>query len=108
MRSWLLLPALVSVRASCRLHQPECDGAGWPFQWTAGASRQMKMRRAIAGVLAARLTAEGDGFAFLIAAIGVAAIAGFELQQRQMSRIGFDTAKLDSLFAFEDRHDPSG
>jgi hypothetical protein len=66
------------------------------------------MRRAIAGVRCARLSAEGDGFAVLVAAIGVAAIAGFELQQRQMARIGFDTAELEGLFAFENRHDPSG
>jgi hypothetical protein len=35
----------------------------------------MKMRRAIAGILPARPTAEGDGFALLVTAIGVAAIA---------------------------------
>jgi hypothetical protein len=68
----------------------------------------MKMRRAIAGVRNTRLIAEGDGFALLVTAIGVAAIAGFKLQQRQMARIGFDAAELDGLLAFENRHDPSG
>src|ERR1700761_1036565 len=68
----------------------------------------MKVCHAITGVFAAGPAAEGDGLAFLIAAIRVAAIAGFEFEQGQMTRIGLDAAKLDGLFALENRHYPSG
>jgi hypothetical protein len=40
---------------------------------------------------------KSDGFALLVAAIGVAAIARFEINQRKMARIDPDTAKLDGL-----------
>ena len=65
----------------------------------------MKMRRAIAGVLAARPAAEGDGFALFVAAIGIAAIPGLKFRQRQMARIGFDAAEPDGLVPFEDGHE---
>jgi hypothetical protein len=39
------------------------------------------MRGTIARALAPRVTAEGDGFALLVAAVRITAIAGFEIQQ---------------------------
>jgi hypothetical protein len=41
----------------------------------------MKMGRAIAGTRATRMTAEGDGFALFVAAVGVAAIAAFQFDE---------------------------
>ena len=50
------------------------------------------MRRAVARTFAPRMAAESDGFALLVAALGGAAIAGLEIDQRQMARIDFDAA----------------
>src|ERR1700722_18777693 len=62
-------------------HQPKCDGGSGPFHVRIGPPRQMKMRRAVAGVGALGVTAEGDGFVLLVATIRVAAVAAFELEE---------------------------
>src|SRR5882757_1350492 len=45
------------------------------------------------------MAAEQDGFALLVAAIGVAALAIFEIDQRHQPRAETDTAELDRLSA---------
>src|SRR3979411_2606635 len=52
------------------------------------------------------MTAEGDGFAVLIAAVGVAAITGFEVSKRKVARVDFDAAELWHLRRRENRHWP--
>src|SRR4051812_36608650 len=55
----------------------------------------MKMRRAVTRTRAARMAAEGDGFALFVPAVRIAAIAVFEFDQGKVTRIGFDAAQLD-------------
>ena len=57
---------------------------------------------------ALRVTAESNGFAFLVAAVGISAIAGFKIHQRKMARIDLDAAELGGLLALEPRHQPHG
>src|SRR4030081_2877056 len=64
------------------------------------------MRSAVACTLATGVTAKGNGFALLVAAIRVAAIAASKLDQGKMARIDFDTAEFYRLGAFENRHGP--
>jgi len=52
------------------------------------------------------MTAEGDGLPLLVAAIGIAAIASFQVRQRDVARINLDTAKRDPLDWFEDGATP--
>jgi hypothetical protein len=52
------------------------------------------MRGTIARALAPWVTAEGDGFALLVAAVKIPAIAGFNIYQRKMARIDLDAAQL--------------
>src|SRR6476660_2943218 len=68
------------------------------------AARQMKMRSTIARALASRVCAKSNGFALLLPAIGVTAIARLEICERKMARIDLDTAELDGLRAPESRH----
>ena len=53
----------------------------------ARSEAQMEMRRAVARTRAARMTAEGDDFALFVAAIGIAAIAVLQLNQRKTARL---------------------
>src|SRR6476659_6057561 len=55
---------------------------------------QLKMRAAITRTRAARMTAEGDGFALFIAAIGIAAIATLQLGQGKMPRFDVHATQL--------------
>src|ERR1700733_12010055 len=66
----------------------------------------MKMRGAVAGAEALRVTAKGDGLPLLVPAIGVAAIAVFQLHERQMAWVDFNAAKLHGLDTFDRRHRP--
>jgi len=43
------------------------------------------------------MAAESDGLALLFPAVGIAAIASLQLDQFEMARSNFDTAKLDSF-----------
>src|ERR1700749_3945505 len=61
---------------------------------------------AIAGVLAPRMAAEGDRLALLVAAVGVAAIARFKLDQREMARLDLQAQQRWQIDAFEDRYEP--
>lgn len=61
----------------------------------------MEVRGAIIRTSTARVTAKGDRFTILVAAVRKAAIALFELDQREMARIDLDTAKLDHLVPLE-------
>src|ERR1700721_2320437 len=61
----------------------------------------MKMRKAIARAFLARMAAKGDGLAFRVAAAGVAAVAGLEINQRQMTRRDRDAPKLKGGRALE-------
>ena len=63
----------------------------------------MKMWRAIARTRAARMTAESDGLALLIAAVGIAAVAAFQLDQGEMPQFDRHTAQLDRLDLLEHR-----
>ena len=54
------------------------------------------MPEAVARALALRMTAERDGFAVGVATIGIPAIAGFQLYQRQMARHDLDAAEFDA------------
>jgi len=51
------------------------------------------MRRAVARALSARVTAKGDGFAFLVPAVGVTAVAVLKLDEREMTRLDFQAAE---------------
>src|ERR1700736_2390144 len=62
------------------------------------------MRRAGADTFPPRMTAEGDSFALLVAAIGIAAIAGLEIDQRKMPRHDFDAAQLRHFRRIEHRY----
>jgi hypothetical protein len=64
------------------------------------------MRGTIARALAPWVTAEGDGFALLVAAVKIPAIAGFNIYQRKMARIDLDAAQLDWLDTFKNRLRP--
>jgi hypothetical protein len=46
------------------------------------------------------MTAEGDGFALRVTAIWITAIAGLEIDKREMARIDFGTAQFDRLRGF--------
>src|SRR5450631_1081669 len=52
------------------------------------------------------MTAEGDGFAVLVTAIGIAAIAGFEIDQDEMTRHDFDASEFYRLRGFDLWHGP--
>src|SRR3982074_2226509 len=65
------------------------------------------MRSAVARALAARVTAKGYGFAVGIAAVGISAVATFQLHEGEMARIDFDAAQLGRLGAREDRNWPN-
>ena len=62
-----------------------------------GLRREVKMRRAIARARPPRMAAKGDGFALFVAAVGIAAIAPSEIDQRKMTRLDLDAAQLDRL-----------
>src|ERR1700686_1760633 len=66
----------------------------------------MKMRRAVARAVAPRMAAKGDGFALRVAAVGVAAVAGFEIDQGEMPRHDLDTAEFCRFRPFENRRRP--
>ena len=55
------------------------------------------MRRAVARALSARVTAKGDGFAFLVPAVGVTAVAVLKLDEREMTRLDFYAAQRRPL-----------
>src|SRR5271169_4088674 len=61
----------------------------------------MKMRRAVARALAPRVTAEGDRLALFVATVGVAAVAGREVNERKVTRRGFDASELCRLRSLE-------
>jgi hypothetical protein len=50
------------------------------------------------------MAAEGDGFALLVTAVRVAAIAPFQFDQGQMTRIDLDAAQFDRLRLLKWRH----
>jgi hypothetical protein len=52
------------------------------------------------------MTAEGDGFALLLAAEGIAAIRCIEIHQREMTRHDLDAAEPWRLHALESRRLP--
>ena len=52
------------------------------------------------------MTAEGDDLAIRVTAIGVAAIAVFQLEQRQMPRDDIGGAQLFDFGGFERRWEP--
>jgi hypothetical protein len=85
------------------LHKPEQDGAGRPFRCGAGAACQVKMWSAVTRAITARVAAKSDGFAVRVATVWVAAITGFEFNQRKMPRVDCDTAQFERLRAFENR-----
>src|SRR6266446_9105464 len=66
----------------------------------------MKMGLAISRPRAARMTAEGDGLALFIAAIGVAAIAPLQLYQGEMPWLDRYAAQLDRFDLLEHRRRP--
>src|SRR4051812_21038952 len=88
------------------LHKPEHGGADGPFGNSGGFARQMEMRRAVARAHAAAVAAESNGFALGVAAIGVAAITGFEFDQREMARQDFGAAEGRCFRALENWHRP--
>src|SRR5258707_5371331 len=53
------------------------------------------------------MTAKGDGLALLVAAVGIAAIAAFELSEGKMARIDFHAAQFDRLSVLENRLGPN-
>src|SRR5260370_39571250 len=66
----------------------------------------MKRRSAVACPLAPGVTKKADGFALPVTAVGIAAVAAFELDQGKPARIDFDAAQLERLRALENRHRP--
>src|SRR5262245_9825212 len=55
------------------------------------------MRRAIARARLTRMTAEADRLAVLVAAIGIAAIAALEREQRDQARLDADASQFDRI-----------
>src|SRR5450432_834164 len=78
-------------------HQPQRHRTCRALRRGAVVARQMKMRPAVAGAQKPWMAAEQDDVAVLVAAIGVAAITGFEVDQRHQPRTEADTAELDRL-----------
>src|SRR6266702_253728 len=76
-------------------HQPQYDGTGGAARSGSGPAGHARMRRAIAGAGMARMTAEGDLLSVLVAAIGIAAVASFELDKRDQARPDTDAAQID-------------
>ena len=61
----------------------------------------MEVRGAIARAATARVTAKSDRFTIPVAAIRKAAVGGFELDQRKMTRVDFNTAKPDLIIPLQ-------
>ena len=59
------------------------------------------MRGAIARTFLARMAAKGDRLALHVATVGVAAVAGLEIDQRDMTRRDRDATKLKHGGMFE-------
>src|SRR5712671_2847499 len=66
----------------------------------------MEMRRAVARTWTARMTAEGDGFALLVTAIGIAAVAALQIDHGKMARLDLDAAELGNFDPFDCRQWP--
>ena len=76
------------------------------FQWGTGPATEMEMRRAVARAWTARMTAEGDGLALLVASIGVVAISTPQIDQGKVPRLDLDAAQWLRFGPFERRHRP--
>src|SRR5262249_41955457 len=71
-----------ATRNGASSDQPQRDGTGRARGRCAGPAGQAEMRRAVARPRALWMAAEGNRLALLVTAIGVAAVAGPELEQR--------------------------
>src|SRR3954451_17983875 len=91
---------------SGRFHHAERGRACGLFRGQIGVAAQVKMRRAVARTPPPRMTAEGNGFAFAVAAIRIAAVAALKLYKREMARLNLHASQLDRFSLFERRHRP--
>ena len=71
--------ARLARHAAC--DQPQQDGAGGPFRARCRGRASDENAARNSSSPAPRVAAKGDGLALLVAAIGIAAIAGFEIEQ---------------------------
>src|SRR5690242_21942291 len=78
---------------SDRIHQPERRCTQGSLRRDVGAAREVEMRGAIARALSARVAAICDGLPVRVTAVRVTAVAAFELEQREATRLDFYAAK---------------
>src|SRR5262245_36450217 len=94
------------VMISDSLDQPQRRNARRPLARDLRVAREVKMRCAIARTFTAGTTAKGDGFAISLAAMGITAIALFELDQLEMTRRNLGAAKRGAREPRENRRAP--
>src|SRR5438270_12198402 len=75
-----------AARRSGGRDQPQRDGAGDASGCGSATAGHARMRRAIARAGLARMTTKGDLLSLLVAAIGIATVALFELNQCDQAR----------------------
>lgn len=84
-----------------RLHrsdEPQSRAARWPIDERLRIAGELEMRSAVTRPGLARMAAKGDRIAIPVTAIGIVAIAGFELVEGQQPRADADTAKPNRRF----------
>src|SRR6516165_4827544 len=90
-------------RSSGGRDQSQNDWAGGARRCRARPARQAEMGRAVARARMPEMPAERDLLPLLVAAIRVAAVAWFELQQRDQPRPNTDAAQFHRFDGLEGR-----
>src|SRR5579872_5295538 len=91
---------LVDRRRLGRLHQAQQHRRNGALRCGARSARQVEMRRTIARAGELRMAAEGDRLVLPVAAIGIAAARGLQIDERHQARADADTTELDRLGTF--------